>query len=72
MYMDDLKLYAKKSADLDSLLDKTTTFSKDIGMYFGLDKCRKLNIEKDRILEGNYLTNTEEVIEAMKDEELYK
>ena len=37
--MDDLKLYGKDEAQIDSLVKSVYTFSTDIGMEFGLTKC---------------------------------
>ena len=39
LYMDDLKLYGKDEAQIDSLVKLVYTFSMDIGMEFGLAKC---------------------------------
>ena len=39
IYMDDLKLYGRNSDQLDGLLHTVRTFSDDIQMKFGLDKC---------------------------------
>ena len=36
--MDDLKLFAKSNDQIDSLVDTVYTFSKDIGMKFGIKK----------------------------------
>lgn len=49
LYMDDLKLYAKNEAQLQSLLVTTKEFSSDIGMEFGLEKCAVLNVERGKI-----------------------
>ena len=41
-YMDDLKTYIqKKDNELTGLLRTIKSFSDDIGMEFGLDKCAK-------------------------------
>ena len=37
--MDDLKLYSRNPDQLDGLLHTVRTFSDDIRMKFGLDKC---------------------------------
>ena len=37
--MDDLKLYGRNPDQLDGLLHTVRTFSDDIRMKFGLDKC---------------------------------
>ena len=44
LFMDDLKLYAKRKEDLEKLLDVVRVFSRDIRMEFGLDKCAMLEI----------------------------
>jgi hypothetical protein len=40
LYMDDIKLYASKKNHILSLLTITENFSNDIGMSFGIDKCK--------------------------------
>ena len=44
--MDDLKLYAKNLENFNSLLSTAKTFSDDIAMSFGLDKCAIIKIKK--------------------------
>ena len=39
LYMYDLKLYGRKSDQLDGLLDTVRIFSDNIQMKFGLDRC---------------------------------
>ena len=39
LYMDDLKLYGRNSDQSDGLLHTVRTFSDDIQMKFGLEKC---------------------------------
>ena len=43
--MDDLKLYAASDEHLNRLIHIVHTFSNDIHMEFGLDKCAKCSIE---------------------------
>ena len=43
-FVDDLKLYAGTTNNLKKLLDFVTTFSKDIDMKFGVDKCAYIKI----------------------------
>jgi hypothetical protein len=47
-YMDDLKLYAANRTQLSSLLEAVATFSSDINMNLGLDKCAILDIIKGK------------------------
>jgi hypothetical protein len=42
--MDDIKLYASKKNHILSLLTITENFSNDIGMSFGIDKCKTQSI----------------------------
>lgn len=46
LFMDDLKLYAQNEVGIKKLLGLVQTFSTDIGMEFGLDKCAALVMEK--------------------------
>ena len=45
LFMDDLKLYASSERDLDSLVMAVESFSRDIGMEFGMDKCAVLTMK---------------------------
>ena len=47
-FVDDLKLYASSISILKKQLDLVTTFSNDIGMKFGQDKCAYIKIEKEK------------------------
>ena len=49
--MDDLKLYGRSTAELESLLNTVRIVSKDISMEFGLDKCATLAIIKGKVTE---------------------
>ena len=57
--MDDLKLYGKSTAELESLLNTVIIFSKDISMEFGFDKCATLAVTKGKVkeTEGLHLPN---------------
>ena len=67
LYMDDLKLYAEDEKGLDILLGIVHTFSKDIGMDFGLDKCaicvikkgKKIKSPDKEISEGKFIHDLE-------------
>uniref|UniRef100_H3AIP4 Reverse transcriptase domain-containing protein n=1 Tax=Latimeria chalumnae TaxID=7897 RepID=H3AIP4_LATCH len=48
-YMDDLKLYAKNSDQLQSMLELVSSFSKSITMEIGVDKCAVLHTKHDNI-----------------------
>lgn len=73
-YMDDLKLYAATPNQLQSLLQTTKTISEDIGMQFGMNKCKAIKIKKGKIAnetEGICLSETEK-IQMMSSEDTYK
>ena len=46
-FIDDHKLYASSLERSEYQLDVITTFSKDIGMMFGEDKCGYIYIERE-------------------------
>ena len=47
-FVDGIKLYASSISILKKQLDLVTTFSNDIGMKFGQDKCAYIKIEKEK------------------------
>jgi len=72
LYMDDLKLYGKSAAELESLLNTVRIFSNDISMEFGLDKCATLTMQRGSVVntEGINLPNNN--IRGLNLEESYK
>lgn len=72
LYMDDLKLYSNSDKNMTELLNITTQYTKKINMDLGLDKCKKLNIKKGKIVAGNYQIDENQCIKAMECNELYK
>ena len=42
--MDDLKLYGKNSSQKYSLVQTVWSYTEDIGMEFGIDKCAELEL----------------------------
>ena len=47
-FVDDLKLFASNEIDIKKLLDLVTTFSRDIFMDFGIDKCVYMKVVKGK------------------------
>ena len=47
-FIDDLKLFASNEIDIKKLLDLVTTFSRDIYMDFGIDKCAYMKVVKGK------------------------
>ncbi|XP_030765588.1 uncharacterized protein LOC115889668 [Sitophilus oryzae] len=72
MYMDDIKLFAGNEKQLQHLLEITKTFSKDIQMSFGLDKCKLLNIKQGRIISSGFDLGDGDIIESLEEHETYK
>ncbi|XP_028163341.1 uncharacterized protein LOC114354934, partial [Ostrinia furnacalis] len=62
MYMDDIKLYSKNTHSLHQI---TQTFSNDIGMEFGIDKCKTVTIIRGKIEEKEYILENGNKIEAL-------
>uniref|UniRef100_H3AWP0 Reverse transcriptase domain-containing protein n=1 Tax=Latimeria chalumnae TaxID=7897 RepID=H3AWP0_LATCH len=48
-YMNDLKLYAKNSDQLQSMLELVPSFSKSIAMEIGVDKCTILHAKRGKL-----------------------
>ena len=61
LYMDDLKQYGRNSDQLDGLLHTVRTFSDNIQMKFGLDKCAVAHFVNGRLSGHNSGTNNETI-----------
>ena len=48
LFVDDLKLFTSNEIDIRKLLDLVTTFSRDIRMAFGKDKCAYMKVVKGK------------------------
>ena len=53
--MDDLKTYAKSDSQQTGLPNIVKTFSNDIKMEFGLDKCAKATFKRGKLTETSDL-----------------
>lgn len=53
--MDDLKLYGKVEAEVQSLTNTVGIFSTGLSMEFGLEKCITLAIKKGEVTERDGL-----------------
>jgi hypothetical protein len=49
LYMDDLKLIVKSQEELQKQIQTVKTFSDDIHMEFGLDKCAKITFKRGKL-----------------------
>ena len=73
LFMDDLKLYASNDNQLKTLLETVKTFSKNIGMAFGLEKCAKMTIIKGKKTSTENITLTSnETIKELENSQFYK
>jgi hypothetical protein len=50
LYMDDLKLLGKSKEELQKQIRTVTTFSDDIHVGFGLDKCAKIVFKEGKLV----------------------
>lgn len=71
LYMDDIKLYAATEKQLKCLLGITETFSTDIGMSFGLNKCRTLSVSRGKIIVNGFEEVQGGRIEPMTEDDTY-
>ena len=63
LFMDDLKLFPANNNQLASMIRIVNKFSDDIGMSFGIHKCKKLTIQYGKTvhMENIQLDNSEEL-----------
>ena len=73
LFMDDLKLYAKSRAQLESLVKTVKIFSEDIGMKFGLEKCAVLELRRGKFCSSeNLALYDDDSIHSLQEDEDYK
>ena len=72
LYIDDIKLYAATDSQLQELLRLTRTFSRDIKMVFGVEKCKTLCIAKGKLEMRNFTTEDDDTMEAMNEDNRYR
>ena len=72
MYMDDIKLYASTETDLYELANTTESFSKDINMDFGIDKCKINSIKNGHSYRHDYQLDSGDIITSLDQSETYK
>ena len=72
-YMDDLKLYAKNDNDLEGLLQIVKSYSDDICMEFGLDKCAKATFKRGKLVSTSHVQLDDNTrIKDLEQGEVYK
>ena len=71
IYMVDIKLYAATNSQLKELLRITQTFSRDIKIVFGIEKCKTLSNAKGKQEMRNFTTeDDDDTMEAMNKDEV--
>ena len=65
--MDDLKLIAKSEEELQKQIQTVKTFSDDINMEFGLEKCAKITFKRGKPTHSqNLVTDTNREIQELE------
>lgn len=75
LYMDDIKVYAKNEKALDQLLKKIEVITNDIGMKFGLDKCKTIHLKRgkqQRTQGSGHILLSGEIMEELEPNQEYK
>ena len=73
LYMDDIKTFSSSSNGGKELIRIMFEFTKSIGMAFGIDKCKILNIVRGKYAKcGDVALPDGEVIKEMESDEVYK
>ena len=73
LFVDDLKIYAANDSNLASLIYIVKTFSDDIRMSFGLNKCNKMTIIKGKVTQrDNIVLNDGEALQSVDSGAYYK
>jgi len=72
LYLDDIKLYAATNNQLQEPLRLTQTFSRDIKMVFGIEKCKTLCTAKGKLEMRNFTTENDDTMEAMNQDAMYR
>ena len=72
-YTDDFKMYAKNNKEQIGLLHTVKTFSDDIKMEFGFDKCAKASFVRGKLTAKEYIQiDIDTTIKQLEPEESYK
>jgi hypothetical protein len=71
--MNDLKLIAKSEEELRKPIQTVKTFSDDIRMDFGLEKCAKITFKKRKIIHSqNLMIDIDREIQELEQGKTYK
>jgi len=73
LYMDDLKLIAKSEEELQKWIQTVKTFSDDIHMEFGLEKCAKFVLKRGKLVHlQNLVIDINREIQELEQGKTYK
>jgi hypothetical protein len=73
LYMADLKLYANSTDQMQQLLEITKTFSQDVCMSLGTDKCKAVQLRKGKLIDTEgYHISEEEITNDLTENQSYK
>jgi hypothetical protein len=73
LYMDYLKLLGKSEEELQKQIQTVTTFSNDIHVEFGLDKCAKIVFKKGKLVHSqNLVVDINKEIRRLEQGKTYK
>ena len=74
LYVDDLKLYTSNKEKMHRMIHLVKQFSDDIGMEFGIEKCKTIHIQKGKVQSENEGFHLDEhnIIANLSQEENYK
>jgi len=71
--MDDLKLIAKSEEEFQKQMQTVKTFSDDIHMEFGLEKCTKIAFKRGKLVHSqNLVININREIQELEQGKTYK
>jgi hypothetical protein len=71
--MDDLKLIAKSEKELQKQIQIVKTFSDDIHMEFGLEKCAKITFKRGKLIYSqNLVIDINRDIQELEQGKMYK
>jgi hypothetical protein len=67
LYMDDLKLIAKSEEEIQKQIQTVKTFSDDIHMEFGIEKCAKITFKRGKLTHSqNLVIDINRVIQELE------
>jgi hypothetical protein len=73
LYMDDLKLIGKSEEELQKQIQTVKTFSDNIHMEFGLEKCATIVFKRGKLVHSQNLeTHFNREIQELEQEKTYK